>query len=158
MLSESYQNLLKRLAVHIPASRLISDPLRTLAYGTDASFYRLIPKVIVKVENETEVRAVLNACNELKLAATFRAAGTSLSGQAISESVLVLLGIEGWRDCRIGPDGGEITLGAGILGADANAYLVPYGKKLGPDPASIDSARIGGIVSNNANASSARSN
>lgn len=150
MLSEPYQNLLKRLAAHIPASRLISDPLRTLAYGSDASFYRLIPKVIVKVENETEVRAVLKACRDLKLAVTFRAAGTSLSGQAISESVLVLLGIEGWRDCRISPDGSEITLGAGILGADANTYLAPYGKKLGPDPASINSAKIGGIVSNNA--------
>ena len=150
MLSESYQNLLKRLAAHIPAPRLISDPLRTLAYGTDASFYRLIPKVIVKVENETEVRVVLEACRELELAVTFRAAGTSLSGQAISESVLVLLGIEGWRDCRISPDGSGITLGAGILGADANTYLAPYGKKLGPDPASINSAKIGGIVSNNA--------
>jgi len=150
MLSESYQNLLKRLAAHIPASRLITDPLRTLAYGTDASFYRLIPKVIVKVETETEVRTVLNTCRELKLAVTFRAAGTSLSGQAISESVLVLLGIEGWRDCRISSDGSEIALGAGILGADANTYLAPYGKKLGPDPASINSAKIGGIVSNNA--------
>ena len=137
MLSEPYQNLLKRLATHIPASRLITDPLRTLAYGSDASFYRLIPKVIVKVENETEVRTVLKTCRELKLAVTFRAAGTSLSGQAISESVLLLLGIEGWRNYRINSDGSEITLGAGILGADANTYLAPYGKKTRAGP-SVD--------------------
>ena len=134
----------------IPPSRLITDPLRTLAYGTDASFYRLTPKVIVKVENEAETLAVLKACRELKIAITYRASGTSLSGQALSDSVLVVLGPEGWRDCHISEDRSEITLGAAVLGAEANGYLAPYGKKIGPDPASINSAKIGGIVSNNA--------
>jgi D-lactate dehydrogenase len=150
MLAEPYQSLINRLAADIPQSRLITDPLRTLAYGTDASFYRLTPKVIVKVENETEVLAVIKGCRELKIAITFRASGTSLSGQALSDSVLVVLGPEGWRDYHISEDHSEITLGVGILGAEANGYLAPYGKKIGPDPASINSAKIGGIVSNNA--------
>ncbi len=150
MLAEPYNSLLNSLATDIPASRIISDPLRTLAYGTDASFYRLTPKVIVKVENEAETLAVLKACRELKIAITYRASGTSLSGQALSDSVLVVLGPEGWRDYHISEDRSEITLGAAVLGAEANGYLAPYGKKIGPDPASINSAKIGGIVSNNA--------
>ncbi|MGB5748284.1 MAG: FAD-binding and (Fe-S)-binding domain-containing protein [Desulfobacterales bacterium] len=150
MLAQSYQSMLDLLAADIPQARLITDPLRTLAYGTDASFYRLTPKVIVKVENETETLSVLKACRELEIAITFRASGTSLSGQALSDSVLVALGPEGWRDYHISEDRSEITLGAGILGAEANGYLAPYGKKIGPDPASINSAKIGGIVSNNA--------
>ena len=150
MLAELYQSLLNRLAADIPPSRLISDPLRTLAYGTDASFYRLTPRVIVKVEDESETLAVLKACRELKIPVTFRASGTSLSGQALSDSVLVVLGPEGWRDYHISDDRSEITLGAAVLGAEANGYLAPYGKKIGPDPASINSAKIGGIVSNNA--------
>ncbi len=150
MLAEPYQSLINGLADDIPQSRLITDPLRTLAYGTDASFYRLTPKVIVKVENETEALAVIKGGRELKIAITFRASGTSLSGQALSDSVLVVLGPEGWRDYHISEDHREITLGAGILGAEANGYLAPYGKKIGPDPASINSAKIGGIVSNNA--------
>jgi D-lactate dehydrogenase len=150
MLAEPYQSLLNRLAADIPQSRLISDPLRTLAYGTDASFYRLTPKVIIKIEDESETLAVLKACRELKIPITFRASGTSLSGQALSDSVLVVLGPEGWRDYHISDDHSEITLGAAVLGAEANGYLVPYGKKIGPDPASINSAKIGGIVSNNA--------
>ena len=92
MLAEPYQFLLDRLAADIPQSRLITDPLRTLAYGTDASFYRLTPRVIVKVEDESETLAVLKACRELKIPITFRASGTSLSGQALSDSVLVVLG------------------------------------------------------------------
>ena len=150
MLTEPYASLYERLSVVIPPKRLIVDPLRTLAYGTDASFYRLIPKIIVKVETEAETTAVLAACRAFQVAVTFRAAGTSLSGQAVSDSVLMVLGPEGWRDYHISPDLGEITLGAGILGAEANGYLAPHGKKIGPDPASVNSAKIGGIVSNNA--------
>lgn len=150
MLTEPYESLFNRLSAKIPPARLITDPLRTLAYGTDASFYRLIPKLIVKVEDEAEILAVIKACRELNIAITYRAAGTSLSGQALSDSVLVVLGPEGWRNYHINGDQSEITLGAGILGAEANRYLAPYNKKIGPDPASINSAKIGGIVSNNA--------
>jgi len=150
MLAEPFKSLLERLGTEIPQPRLITDPLRTLAYGTDASFYRLVPKLIVKVEDESETLAVIQGCRELNIAMTYRAAGTSLSGQALSEAVLVVLGPEGWRNYHISEDQSEITLGAGILGAEANRYLAPFGKKIGPDPASINSAKIGGIVSNNA--------
>ena len=150
MLNEPYASLQKQLAEVIPESRLISDPLRTLAYGTDASFYRLNPKLIVKVEDEAETIATLKACRQQGVAVTFRAAGTSLSGQALSDSVLIVLGPNGWRNCHISPGKESITLGPGILGADANKVLSPHGKKIGPDPASINSAKIGGIVSNNA--------
>lgn len=150
MSAEPYNSLLERLSAEISPARLITDPLRTLAYGTDASFYRLVPKLIVEVEDESETLAVIRACRELKIAITYRAAGTSLSGQALSESVLVVLGPEGWRNYQISGDRSAITLGAGILGAEANRYLAPFGKKIGPDPASINSAKIGGIVANNA--------
>lgn len=39
----------------IPAERRFDDPTSTLAFGTDASFYRLIPKLVVRVESEDEV-------------------------------------------------------------------------------------------------------
>ena len=150
MPQDPYSTLYARLAESIPKQRLIRDPLRTLAYGTDASFYRLIPRLIVRVETEAEVLLTLSACRELKLPVTFRAAGTSLSGQAVTDSVLMLLGTTGWRRWSTAPDGSEIRLGAAVLGIEANRYLAPFGRKIGPDPASINSAKIGGIVSNNA--------
>ncbi|MCG6907926.1 MAG: FAD-binding oxidoreductase [Desulfobacteraceae bacterium] len=145
-----HRELARRLSTVMPAERLISDPLRTYAYATDASVYRLVPKLIVRVENEAEVLQTLAACRSLKLPLTFRAAGTSLSGQALSDSVLLLLGVKGFRDIEIGPDGDTIRLGAAVLGAQANAALAPLGKKIGPDPASVNAAKIGGIVANNA--------
>src|SRR5690606_11774341 len=60
----------------IPAERLFDDPLSTLAFGTDASFYRLIPKLVVRVESENEVIRLLKLAHAEKVPVTFRAAGT----------------------------------------------------------------------------------
>src|SRR4051794_5051307 len=78
-----YDALHAALRARIPTERLITDPLRLLAWGTDASFYRLVPKLCVVVEDEAEVRLLLRECARLATPVTFRAAGTSLSGQAI---------------------------------------------------------------------------
>ena len=149
MLSAPYDELQRQFTGFIPLARLITDPLRLLAWGTDASFYRLVPRLVVVVETEAEVRCVLECCARLKTPVTFRAAGTSLSGQALSDSVLVLLG-DGWRQILIADGARTITLQPGVIGAAANRRLAPLGRKIGPDPASIDAAMIGGIAANNA--------
>jgi D-lactate dehydrogenase len=149
MLPDRYQRFLADISGRMPASRIFTDPLRTLAYGTDASFYRLIPKIVVRADTEAEVAAVLRAADRHSVAVTFRAAGTSLSGQAVSDSVLVVAGGH-WNRYEILDGGGRIRLQPGVIGADANRYLVPYGRKIGPDPASINAAMIGGIAANNA--------
>lgn len=144
------KGLKAELATFIDADRLIDDPLRTLAYGTDASFYRLNPQLVVKVVDEQEVSHLLRLAHRYHTPVTFRAAGTSLSGQAITDSVLVMLDGNAWRDYSIGTDARTIRLQPGIIGAQANRYLAQHGRKIGPDPASIASAKIGGIAANNA--------
>jgi len=147
--SAAHEQLRARLARELPAEHLITDPLRRLAWGSDASFYRLVPQLIVVVDSEAELISVLAHARELKTPLTFRAAGTSLSGQAISDSVLVMLG-DGWRGCHVGESGWTISLQPGVIGAAANRRLAPMRRKIGPDPASIDTAMIGGIAANNA--------
>ncbi|MBX9634040.1 MAG: FAD-binding protein, partial [Magnetospirillum sp.] len=143
-----YETLAGELAAFIPPARLIRDPLRTLAYGTDASFYRMIPQIVVKVESEAEVLSVLEACRRHQIPLTFRAAGTSLSGQAVTDSVLLVLG-DKWDNAVVEDNGARIRLQPGIIGAEANRRLAAFARKIGPDPASIDSAKIGGIAANN---------
>ena len=116
---------------------------------TDASFYRMVPKVVVKVAEENEVCSLLRLAYQLKIPVTFRAAGTSLSGQAITDSVLVLLA-GNWTGTRVESNGERIVLEPGVIGSRANDILKPFGRKIGPDPASINSAMIGGIAANNA--------
>lgn len=149
MLSGNYRLFFENLAPIIDADRIFHDPLYTLAFGTDASFYRMIPKLVVKAKNEEEVSFILKEASRFNLPVTFRAAGTSLSGQAISDSVLLIAG-EHWKDYKILGDGAEIRLQPGLIGSRVNALLAPFRRKIGPDPASINSAMIGGIAANNA--------
>ncbi|WP_296490472.1 FAD-binding and (Fe-S)-binding domain-containing protein [Rhodoferax sp.] len=137
------------LARILPSKQVISDPLRRLAYGTDASFYRLTPEVVAVVESEQEVQALLQTLGRLGRPVTFRAAGTSLSGQAVTDSVLALIG-EGFATCEIGPDAATVRAGPGMIGGEVNFRLSPHGRKIGPDPASINASKIGGIAANNA--------
>ncbi len=133
----------------LPPHQVITDELRRLAYGTDASFYRLTPEVIAVVESENELKTVLTAARANKTPVTFRAAGTSLSGQAITDGVLALIG-EGFATYEVTPDASRVKVGPGIVGGEVNRRLAPFGKKIGPDPASIGAAKIGGIAANNA--------
>ncbi len=149
MLSETYSRFYADLRAFIPDTRLFTDPLRTLAYGTDASFYRLIPKIVIKADSEAEVCRIVQAAELHKIPLTFRAAGTSLSGQAITDSVLVICGGD-WNAYEILDNGNRIRLQPGVIGGQANRYLAPFSRKIGPDPASINAAMIGGIAANNA--------
>src|SRR5450830_35253 len=143
------RQLIQALSRLLPESQVITDPLRRLAYGTDASFYRMTPEVVAVVESEAQVQALLQAARSHGRPVTFRAAGTSLSGQAVTDSVLALIG-EGFATCDIGPDAATVCVGPGIIGGEVNYRLAPHGRKIGPDPASINACKMGGIAANNA--------
>ena len=143
------ENFKRQLAKYIDSSRIIDDPMLRYAYGTDASMYRLTPKLVVFVENHDEVYNLLVLANTHNISVTFRAAGTSVSGQALSDSVLVILSNTSWQKHTILDNGQKILLEPGIIGATANSYLKPYATKIGPDPASIAACKIGGIAANN---------
>jgi D-lactate dehydrogenase len=149
MLAPNYQEFKNILSKSINSKRILDNPLQTLAYGTDASFYRLIPKIVILAHNESEVIEIIKQAKIFDIALTFRAAGTSLSGQAISDSVLVVA-THGWKNIELLENNQKIKLEPGIIGSKANQFLAPHGLKIGPDPASIGAAMIGGIVANNA--------
>ena len=144
-----YLSFLHEALRFIPQERIYTDELRCLAWGTDAGFYRLVPQIVVRSDSEYEVSELLRLADRLKLPVTFRAAGTSLSGQSISDSILIVAG-KHWEQYSISPDGNQITLQPGIAGQRVNELLAPYGRKFAPDPASVKSAMVGGIVMNNA--------
>jgi len=149
MLSGNYKVLYDRISGKINKKRILHDPLYTLAYGADASFYRLIPKMVIKADNEDEVALLIRECASLGIPYMFRAAGTSLSGQSLSDSVMIHIG-ENWKKYEVLENGLRIKLQPGLLGGRINKILAPWGRKIGPDPASLNSATIGGIVANNA--------
>ncbi len=141
-----FRNEIKQL---IPKGLLYSDATRRLAWGTDAGIYRLIPQLVIQSSGEEQIIRLMHLARRYGKTITFRAAGTSLSGQAISDSLLVVAG-QHWEKYTISPDATTIQLQPGIVGQQVNQLLKPFGKKFPPDPASLKSAMVGGIVQNNA--------
>lgn len=148
-MKESHSIFLKRIKAFIPSDRIYTDELRRFAWGTDAGFYRMTPEIVIRAKDEAEVSRLLRTASSCGVPVTFRAAGTSLSGQAISDSVLIVAG-KHWEKWSLSDDAESISLQPGIIGSKVNDILKPYGRKFGPDPASIKSCMVGGIVMNNA--------
>lgn len=141
-------NLAHELESIFPKDRIKSSLIDLVAYASDASFYYLRPKVVVLPVTESEISQLFIFCCQHNVPMTFRAAGTSLSGQAITDGILVDLSRH-WRAISVIEDGGNVRVQPGVIGAHINATLKKYQKKIGPDPASLNSAMMGGIISNN---------
>jgi D-lactate dehydrogenase len=139
----------EQLRAFIEPSRILARPIDTIAFASDASLYRLIPQAVVQPTTSEEVLNLFKFSHEKKIPLTFRAGGTSLSGQAITDGILVDIG-RYWRAGKAEENGRLLRVQPGLIGQQANNILKEYATKIGPDPASISAARMGGILSNNA--------
>ncbi len=148
-MSIDWQSFRRACSKQFKHDQLIDDYARRFSYGTDASFYRLVPKLVVKIADEKQLRNLFRLAQTYNVPLTLRAAGTSLSGQAVTDSVLVMLE-SNWNQMEVLTNGSQISLQPGVIGADAHNASALVNRKIGPDPASINTCEIGGIVANNA--------
>ncbi len=132
----------------LPEERILTSPLERYAYANDASYFRLIPQAIVQPISIDEIRSLFQFSQRNRIPITFRAAGTSLSGQSISNGILVVLS-RYWGNVRVEDGGALVRAQPGVVGSFINNVLKPYGRRIGPDPASLDAAMLGGILANN---------
>ncbi|MCL4847207.1 MAG: FAD-binding oxidoreductase [Acidobacteria bacterium] len=140
--------LAARLAQVVGSERVSTRPFDLLAWANDASVYHLVPQAVVHAATVEEIRALFRASHESRVPLTFRAAGTSLSGQAVTDGVLVECARH-WRRVDIEDEGRRVRVQPGAIGGHVNRRLAPFGTRLGPDPASINACTIGGILANN---------
>ncbi|MEU7151374.1 FAD-binding and (Fe-S)-binding domain-containing protein [Streptomyces sp. NPDC045456] len=124
----------------------ISDLVR---YASDASPYRFVPQVVVLAEDVDDISAVFSYAHGKGRDVVFRAAGTSLNGQAQGEDILVDVRRH-WAGVEVLDDGARARIRPGTTVVRANAALARYGRLLGPDPASAIACTLGGVVANNA--------
>lgn len=132
----------------LPKARIKVRLIDLVAYASDAGFYYLRPKAVVQPIAESEIIALFSFSHQHQVPLTFRTGGTSLSGQAITDGILVDLS-QYWNKVAIEENGDLVRVQPGITGSVVNGHLKRYKRKIGPDPSSIDAAMMGGILSNN---------
>lgn len=141
------------LAPEVRAAIADQDRVRTrmidrVARASDASHYLFTPTAIIEAESAEEVARLLAASNSTGTPVTFRSGGTSLSGQASSEGLLVDVR-KNFRKVTVLDGGERVRAGGGATIATVNAHLRRHQRRLGPDPASESAATVGGVVNNN---------
>ena len=142
-------DILSALADIFPSKRLKTSLVERIAFAGDAGFYQMIPEAVVQPENEHEIGELFRLSQQTGVPLVFRAAGTSLSGQSITNGILVDIG-KHWQKAEVLDEGKTVQVQPGIIGSRVNQHLQKFGRKIGPDPASINAAMMGGILSNNA--------
>jgi len=140
--------LREALAAMLSPTRVLTRPIERIAYASDASYFRLIPQAVVQPDSVDEIGTLFSFMRKRGIPLTFRAAGTSLSGQSITDGILVDIS-KHWRQISVEEGGARLRVQPGVIGAYANAILHPYQRRIGPDPASIDACMLGGIIANN---------
>jgi D-lactate dehydrogenase len=132
----------------LPEERIRTRYIDLVSFASDAGFYYLLPKAVVQPIDEGEIISLFRFSREHKIPLVFRAGGTSLSGQSITDGILVDLS-QYWNKIVVEDDGTRARVQPGITGAMVNLFLKKHGRKIGPDPSSISAAMMGGILSNN---------
>ncbi len=142
------RNLQEKLSAFLPERRIHTRLIDRIAYANDASYFRLVPQAVVQPDSISEIQALFKFSQEQRIPMTFRAAGTNLTGQAVTDGILVDIS-KHWDRYSIENDGALLRAQPGIVGGYLNSALRPYGRRIGPDPASIDACMLGGILANN---------
>src|SRR5258706_4773993 len=137
-----------QLSEVIPSTRIHARLIDRIAYANDASYFRLVPQAVVQPNSISEIQSLFKFTQQNKISMTFRAAGTSLSGQAVTDGIVVDIS-KHWGKFNVEDGGNLIRFQPGIVGGFINNVLKQYGRRIGPDPASIDACMMGGILANN---------
>ncbi|MFF9896873.1 FAD-binding and (Fe-S)-binding domain-containing protein [Streptomyces longispororuber] len=143
------QPLRDDLTALLGADKVLTKVSDLVRYASDASPYRFVPRVVVVAEDIDDVSAVLSYAHGKGREVVFRAAGTSLNGQAQGEDILVDVRRH-WAGVEVLDGGRRARIAPGTTVARANVTLARHGRVLGPDPASAIACTVGGVVANNA--------
>ena len=142
------QPLRGELEALLGADRVLARASDIVRYASDASPYRLLPRAVVMAKDAGDVAKVFDYGRAHDVPVVFRAGGTSLNGQGQTDGILVDVRRH-FGGVAVEEEGRLARVKPGTVLGHANRVLAPYGRKLGPDPASTDIATIGGVVANN---------
>ncbi len=129
----------------------VDDSTRRRAeYSTDASLYRVVPRVVAFPRAIDEVVAALDVCRSMGVPLTSRGAGTSIAGNAVGTGLVLDFSRHLNRVDEIDRDARTARIEPGIVLADLQRAARRYGLRFGPDPSTHNRCTVGGMIGNNA--------
>ena len=118
-------------------------------YSTDASIYQVEPVGVVMPKTTTDVFRAVEIANEVSLPVTPRGAGTSQSGQAIGEGLVMDTSKYLTKIGELDQEAATIRVQPGVVLDRLNQWLEPHGLFFPVDVATASRATLGGMAANN---------
>jgi FAD/FMN-containing dehydrogenase/Fe-S oxidoreductase len=129
--------------------RVRADLASRALYTSDASLYRVLPRLVVEPADIDELALVASLCGEAGVPLTMRGAGTSVAGNAVGPGVLVSTRRLA-RVVDLDVEALTVTVEPGVVLDDLNARAAAHGLRIGPDPSTHDRCTLGGMIANDA--------
>ena len=129
------------------------DILHRVAYSTDASIYRIVPRCVVAPRDAADVSAVVKYAAAEGLPVAARGAGTGLAGESLCAGIVLDMTRYMTAILSVEDNGRKVTCEPGVVLDDLNRHLSRFGTKIGPDPSSANRAVVGACVANNSTGS-----
>ncbi|MEW1982002.1 FAD-binding and (Fe-S)-binding domain-containing protein [Citricoccus sp. NPDC079358] len=127
-----------------------TSALRRALYSSDASNYRIAPRVVVCPLDEADVVTAVRIAARHGLPVTVRGGGTSIAGNAVGPGLVLDVGKHLHRIVGIDAQARSAVVQPGVVLTDLQAAAAPHGLRFGPDPSSASRCTIGGMIGNNA--------
>jgi FAD/FMN-containing dehydrogenase/Fe-S oxidoreductase len=126
---------------------LLFEPLERAPYAIDASIYEIDPLGVVVPRSQEHLVAVVRYAAEHAIPLHARGAGTGLAGESLGSGLIIDFSRYFRRIVAVGPD--FVVVQPGVVLDTLNAYLAPFGRRIGPDPSGSEACTIGGMLGGN---------
>ena len=124
---------------------LRTDQASRALWSTDASIYLRRPVGVALVRSEEDIRRVLAAAREVGISVTPRGTGTSLAGQTTAPGLALDTSLM-QEVLEVDPDEQRCSVEPGVIQAELNELVAPYGLVFGADTSTSNVATLGGMV------------
>jgi len=143
---------IKQALIEIVGEKNYTDSLIDMvSYSYDASEHKHRPSCAVWPESTEQVSKILKLANTKKIPVIPRGAGTGLSGMAVPVQGGIVLDLNHMkRIIKISIEDRLAVVQPGVVYADLEKALAPYGFFFPPDPGSGSVCTLGGNVATNA--------
>src|SRR5690625_3799799 len=132
------------------AAGVFADTLTRALYATDASLYRVLPKLVARPRSTDELISIVKTAAEHRMPITTRGAGTSIAGNAVGPGLILNTSKHLNKIISIDEDARTATVEPGVVHAELQREASAVGLRFGPDPSSHTRCTIGGMIGNNA--------
>jgi FAD/FMN-containing dehydrogenase/Fe-S oxidoreductase len=130
-----------------------SDRATRLSAATDNSIYQVLPAAVVFPRTAADVALAMRLLDEPRfheIALTARGGGTGTNGQALTSGVVLDLSRHMAKILALDLEAGWVTVQAGVVLDDLNAFLKPHGVFFAPNLSPSNRATLGGMIATDA--------